>query len=136
MANRDVDICPERAAETFGKGWRSRNPPDFNKPFGILKARVKTELERIDLTVNKQTLLTFVYAAALCPERWIVKFLLELFEREDEKLKAYNAEAAMAARKVSNFRYFRLVETTSSVVGRRLFYREATRITRTIVDIQ
>eukprot|EP00903_Cladosiphon_okamuranus_P015091 g13959.t1 len=99
VANRDVDICTERASETFGKDWRSHDPKKFSKPFAILKARVKTKLERIDLLVNKQTLLTFVYAAALCPERWIVKFLLEHFAREDEKLQVYNAAAAMAARK-------------------------------------
>eukprot|EP00752_Nemacystus_decipiens_P014665 g13061.t2 len=84
---------------TFGEKWRSKARKEFNRPFVVLRDLVKTELQRCEITVSMQILLTFVYAAALCPERPIVSFLLEHLEEQDARLKEFNAAKAMAARK-------------------------------------
>lgn len=102
LANRDDDVCVQRATEMFGDGWRTcQSEKAIKGHFDKLRTRVKTKIERLGVTINMQNLITLVYAAALCPERPIIKFLIDHFKKQDDKLKEFNAAASMAARKVA-----------------------------------
>eukprot|EP00752_Nemacystus_decipiens_P003813 g3508.t2 len=116
VANRDKQIMdPAMAEAQLGKQWRDNDNAATKATFEKVREKVATELTRIGITSSGQPIVTLVYAAALCSERFIINFLVEHFKDQDDKLQHHNAAAALAHRLPENGKQMHLSTSSSPI---------------------
>lgn len=125
-------VCERRCSEDFGQEWKSADGNGRKEIHKKVQATVKASLVQHGFPITNQSIVTLVYAAALCPTRPVIAFILEAFRDDDRKAMEVNAAVAAAKRKVNDYlcvpvffititRQSQLIVTTSYGFMRRVY---------------
>lgn len=96
---RKCDICQDRVQLVYGDNWDSSQYSEFSKTLNKLRTDVKLAITDRGVKCRGQYFITFVYAAALCPQRSIIAFLIQCMATQDVTTQTNNVAKAEAARK-------------------------------------